>query len=295
MRLRFQNFYRYYNNLSIEDTIEYFSIFGGVEELIEIDISPTLSQSISNNILKNFSQYSNIIAPSYLSKKPYRDVLIAIAKGDGRVSNILKRSHIYDSITKDILDELIELEILKEEYSREKPIKQHPKQKLKKHLRGYQIESKIRFVEPFYRFWFGFVEPFILEIEGNIYDNFIQYFELHHNRLMSLVFEQLSNEIINYKFETISSGSYWNRDSEFDILAVTTNKKIIIGECKYKNRKICKNELTKLQYKTTQNGINVNYYALFSKNGFSKELMKSRDKNLLLYTLDDFKEYLIKD
>ena len=293
MRLRFQNFYKYYTHLSIEDTIEYFSLFGGIEELIQIDISHTLLDTINNNILKNFSQYHNIIAPSYLTQKPYRDVLIAIAKGDGRVSNILKRTTIYDSITKDIIYELIELDILKEEYSREQPLKRHPKQKLKKELRGYKIESKIRFVEPFYRFWFGFIEPFRYEIEDNFYDNFIQYFDLHHNRLMSLVFEQLSNEIINNKFETISSGSYWNRDSEFDILAITKEKKIVIGECKYKNRKICKNELTKLQYKTTQNGINTNYYALFSKNGFSKELIKSKDKNLLLYSINDFKRLLI--
>jgi len=292
MRLEFQNFYKHHNNLSIEDTIEYFAIFGGVEEFIQINISTTLLDSITNNILKNFSQYQNIIVPSYLNKKPYRDILIAIAKGDGRVSNILKRTSIYDSVTKEVIEELIELDILKEEYSREQPLKKHPKQKLKKELRGYKIESKIRFKEPFYRFWFGFIEPFYLEIEDNYYDNFIEYFNLHSNRLISLVFEQLSNEIINSQFNTVSSGNYWNRDNEFDILAITTNQKVVIGECKYKNRKICKNELSKLQYKTTQNGIKVDYYALFSKNGFSKELIKSKDKNLLLYSIDDFKGLL---
>jgi len=277
MKLRFQSFYNHNRELSIEEAIECFSIFGGVEELIDININSTLLQTISNNIFKNFLQYNNIIAPSYLTKKPYRDVLMAISNGDGRVSNILKRSHIYDSIAIEVIYELIELNILREEHSREQPIKRNPKQKLKKHLRGYQIESKIRFVEPFYRFWFGFIEPFKDEILNKNYDNFYEYFNLHYNRLISLIFEQLSNEIINYKFETISSGSYWNRDSEFDILSIT------------KNRKICKSELTKLQYKSFQNGINANYYALFSKNGFSRELLKSKNKELLLFDLDDFK------
>ncbi|SHO81708.1 hypothetical protein MNB_SV-15-1254 [hydrothermal vent metagenome] len=224
MKLRFQSFYNHNRELSIEEAIECFSIFGGVEELIDININSTLLQTISNNIFKNFLQYNNIIAPSYLTKKPYRDVLMAISNGDGRVSNILKRSHIYDSIAIEVIYELIELNILREEHSREQPIKRNPKQKLKKHLRGYQIESKIRFVEPFYRFWFGFIEPFKDEILNKNYDNFYEYFNLHYNRLISLIFEQLSNEIINYKFETISSGSYWNRDSEFDILSITKNR-----------------------------------------------------------------------
>ncbi|HHO65228.1 MAG TPA: hypothetical protein ENJ71_01770, partial [Epsilonproteobacteria bacterium] len=91
------------------------------------------------------------------------------------------------------------------------------------------------------------------------------------------------------KSPLLSSGSYWDQYSEFDILAVTRDKKLILGECKYKDRKICKNELNKLKDKALQSGIPVDLYALFSKSGFSNELLGMKDKNLLLFDLNDLK------
>ncbi|RUM71600.1 MAG: hypothetical protein DSZ09_02805, partial [Sulfurovum sp.] len=109
----------------------------------------------------------------------------------------------------------------------------------------------------------------------------------------SLVYEQLSNDLlIHYyanKSPIISAGSYWNIYSEFDILAVNKEKKIILGECKYKERNVCKNELTKLKQKALESGIKVDIYALFSKSGFSKELLQMQSNTLLLFDLDDLK------
>lgn len=69
-------------------------------------------------------------------------------------------------------------------------------------------------------------------------------------------------------------------------------KKIILGECKYKDRTVCKNELTKLKMKAAESGIKVDVYALFSKSGFSKELLGMKNENLLLFDLNDLKKIL---
>ncbi len=87
-------------------------------------------------------------------------------------------------------------------------------------------------------------------------------------------------------------GSYWDKNSEFDILAKREDNKIILGECKYKNRKICKNELSKLKLKAKESNIDVDIYTLFSKNGFSNELLNSNIHNLLLFELKDFSKLL---
>jgi len=73
---------------------------------------------------------------------------------------------------------------------------------------------------------------------------------------------------------------------------VSKSKKIILAECKYKERKICKNELTKLQQKAQYSGIKVDVYALFSKSGFSKELLSMKSDNLLLFELNDLETLL---
>ncbi len=70
---------------------------------------------------------------------------------------------------------------------------------------------------------------------------------------------------------------------------MSQDKKVILGECKYKDRKVCKNELTKLKVKALESNINVDVYALFSKSGFSNELLQTQDEDLLLFDLNDLK------
>jgi hypothetical protein len=105
-------------------------------------------------------------------------------------------------------------------------------------------------------------------------------------------FNGYSSQYYKHSVPLLSSGSYWDQYSEFDILAITADKKLILGECKYKERKICKNELNKLKDKALQSGIIVDIYALFSKSGFSNELMQIKEENILLFDLNDLKQLL---
>jgi hypothetical protein len=102
----------------------------------------------------------------------------------------------------------------------------------------------------------------------------------------------LSNDLILKEFDITESGSYWDRYIELDIMAKTSNGKTIAGEAKWKNQKISKNTLNKLQKKCELAGLKVDYFALFSKSGFSNELLKKHDKNVLLYDIDSFKGLL---
>jgi len=243
------------------------------------------------------SQYYNfkeLIDPSYLLEEPYKRVLKAVARGDGRLSNIFKKARVGEILGREILYELNSLEIVNFEESRELPIRAYPNQKIKKSLRSYQIEPKVRFNSPFLRFWFGFVAPFERDLEGGRADRFVENFENHFSRLNSLIFEQLSNELLNQYFNNtlITLGSYWDKNSEFDIFAKSRSGVVIIGECKYKNRKICGNELFKLKQKIKLSNLKADKLALFSKSGFSNELLKSNSKDLILFELKDFKSLL---
>ena len=244
----------------------------------------------------NIKKFKALISPSYLLEPPYRNLLIAVARGDGKLLNVFKRAKINEIAGSELLSELTDLEILQLEQSRENPLKEHPKQKLKKHLRSYRIQSKVRFRVPFLRFWFGFVEPYKRDIEQGKTEAFLENYRHHRDRCISLTFEQLSNDLLELYFSDkdplLSKGSFWDRHSEFDLYAISRSKKVILGECKYKGRKVCKNELNKLKEKALQSGILVDIYVLFSKNGFSNELKHSKEENLLLFELEDFKRLL---
>jgi len=277
----------------MEKAIESFSIFGGVEESIELDLFEDIETIIRFYFFSKYGDFKELINPSYLLEEPYSKILKAVARGDGRLSNIFRKARVGEALGRELLEDLRTLGVIGFEFSREMPIRSYPAQKVKKYLRSYQIEPKVRFNSPFFRFWFGFVAPFESELEEGRADRFIENFENHFSRLNSLIFEQLSNELLNHYFNNtlISFGSYWDRNSEFDIFAKTKDGISIIGECKYKNRKICGNELFKLKQKVKVSNLKADKFALFSKSGFSNELLKSDSKDLILF-VKDFKSLL---
>lgn len=292
----FQKFHQHFSYLTLEEAVEYFSILGGIGKDVELDYFEDVFTMVESNFVKDFSKFQTLVSPSYLLDTPYRELLVAVARGDGKLYSALRKAKLSESAGEKIVDELIALKILKIEYSRESPLRIHPKHKLPKDQRAYRIQDKLRFVQPFMRFWFGFVTYYRKELLLGGGQKFLENFEKQYERLRSLVYEQLCDDLLlqyyKDKEEIISSGSYWNVYSEFDILALTKSKKIILGECKYKDRSICKNELTKLKMKAAESNIKVDVYALFSKSGFSKELLGMKSESLLLFDLNDLKVLL---
>jgi hypothetical protein len=277
----------------VEQAIEYFSILGGIGKNIELDYFDDVFSMVESNFVQNFTKFQALVSPSYLLESPYREILMAVARGDGKLYSVLRKAKLNKALGEQIVQELVDLNVLKVEASRETPLRIHPKHKLKKEQRSYRVQDKLRFVQPFLRFWFGFVTYYRKDLIAGKGNAFLENFQKHYDRLRSLVYEQLCDALLIQYFEEknplISSGSFWNIHSEFDILAVTKDKKVILGECKYKDRKVCKNELTKLKAKALESGIKVDIYALFSKSGFSNELLQTQDKDLLLFDLNDLK------
>ena len=280
----------------MEQAIEYFSLYGGVDARLALDLFEDIMLSSEIHFVQQFALTERVLEPSYVSETPYREILTAVARGDGRLSNVYRRAKIGEGAGGEIVDTLAGLGMLSLEHSRQAPLRSHPKHSLKKHLRHYRIEPKVRFSKPFYRFWFGFVAPYREELQRGSSLAFMTYFQAHKERNYSLLFEQLSILLLERHFQDHdpirSQGSFWDHHSEFDLLSISTGGKIILGECKYTSRPVTKKELTKLKEKARQSGITADSYALFSKSGFSNELLGYRDEGLLLFDLEDFKQLL---
>lgn len=279
--------------MELEQAVEYFSILGGIGKNIELDYFDDVFSMVESNFVQNFSKFQTLVSPSYLLESPYREILMAVARGDGKLYSVLRKAKVSEALGEKIVQELVDLNVLKVEASRESPLRSHRKHKLKKEQRSYRVQDKLRFVQPFMRFWFGFVTYYKKDLALGKGDAFLKNFEKHYERLRSLVYEQLCDALLIQHYAEhnmiVDSGSFWNIHSEFDILAVSQDKKVILGECKYKDRKVCKNELTKLKAKAVESGLKVDVYALFSKSGFSNELLQTQDNDLLLFDLNDLK------
>ena len=302
---QFRSFYfRNYPD-DMEQLIEYFSVFGGLGW--SIDTSKPITELIESIILENFSTLNEKMQELTLNEPNNKRLLRALAVSDRRIFSAFRRAGLNNSNGGSALNFLQEKGLITLEYSREEPAKSlKPNSKLKREVARHRISHKVLFTQPFVRFWFYFIAPHTKDILEKNYENLFADFALRQNSYTSLVFEELSEILLNYHIrdsQILSSGSYWDANIEIDILTITDDEKTYIAECKWTNHKITKKELHKLEQKCEKLDIEPTQIALFCKSGFSKELLSLAGKNLALYGAEDFeallksssKEELIED
>ena len=287
---QFRSFYfRNYPD-DMEQLIEYFSVFGGLGW--SIDTSKPITELIESVILENFSTLNEKMQELTLNEPNNKRLLRALAVSDRRIFSAFRRAGLNNSNGGSALNFLQEKGLITLEYSREEPAKSlKPNSKLKREVARHRISHKVLFTQPFVRFWFYFIAPHTKDILEKNYENLFADFALRQNSYTSLVFEELSEILLNYHIrdsQIISSGSYWDANVEIDILTITDDEKLYVAECKWTNHQINKKELHKLLEKCEKLDIEPTQIALFSKRGFSKELKLNQGGDLALYSSSDF-------
>ncbi len=290
--LNFKDFHKKFPYLDIEELIIYYSIFNGHPLIEKIDLSKDFYKIIEKEIIEKV----DILRKFFIyDKKPENQeiiekILSRISKGDRKSYSTYSKDNISQPKGREFFKYLFETGIIKKELSREKPLKNDKKQILKKRLRRYKIEDKIHINNNFTRFWFTFIHPFLKENREISLKNI----KIYLDKFISLEFEKLSIlliEELHKKEKILTSGSYWDKDIEIDLLIETSLHKFA-GEVKWKNSKTCKNILNSLQSKCKLANLPIDKYLLFSKSGFSNELKSKKYPNVILYELKDFEYFL---
>lgn len=291
---QFRSFYfrNYPNDMELQ--IEYFSVFGGLGW--DIDTSKSFETLLHELIFANFEMLSEKMTQLTFNDNNNKRLLRALAVGDRRIFSAFNRAGLNNKNGGTALNYLQEKGLISIEYSREEPARSlQPQGKLKREIAKHRISHKVLFSQPFVRFWFYFIAPHIKDIKEKNYENIIKIFHERQNSYTSLVFEELSEVLLNYHIrdsQILSSGSYWDAKVEIDILTVTQDEKIYVGECKWTNHIINKKEFHKIIEKCEKLDIEPYQIAFFSKRGFSKELLSMQSKNLALYSSEDFSALL---
>jgi len=288
---QFQHFYHEHFPQEMETCVDYFSLFGGLDA--DFDTDEPMDTLITELVLDNFGYFHNEISLLIsLDDLKYHKLLSAIAIGDRRIDSACRHAHMSEAKGREAIDFFCQIGLLNMEYSREQPPqKSHPKQQFKKEIARHHISHKLRFTSPFLRFWFYFIAPNYERIARGNYASVLERFHERQFSFSSFIFEELSTHFLKEKFlndPLVSLGSYWDRQIELDILAKTKSGNTIVGECKWTNTKINKRELGKLLDKCKTAGINAQTITLFSKRGFSNELLARQSPSLQLFTVDDF-------
>jgi AAA+ ATPase superfamily predicted ATPase len=103
------------------------------------------------------------------------------------------------------------------------------------------------------------------------------------------IYEDLAVEYTLKNYPLLKAGRWWNKDEEIDVVGVN-EKFILVGECKYSNKKVGIDILKQLEAKSKKIKLNlpIKHYLLFSKSGFTKDLMEIEKNREDIVLIDRF-------
>jgi len=90
------------------------------------------------------------------------------------------------------------------------------------------------------------------------------------------------------KYELLKCGRWWNKNEEIDVVGVGDDF-LIVGECKYSNKKVGIDILEALKKKATkiESNLDIKHFMLFSKSGFTKELLSMSKNNKQIVLIEN--------
>ena len=280
--LSFEYLSAFFPTKSEIELIELYTVLYGVPKYLELfRESDTIFEAIEKNILdKNAFLYEEprfILQNEVNEPMTYFTILETIANGEHKLGNIAgKLNKNVQNITS-FISKLIELEIIYKEV----PVTEKLPNKSKKGL--YFIKDN------FFRFWFSYVLPYKSQLElGNINYAMIKIKE-NFSGFVAKVYEDLAVEYTLKNYPILKAGRWWSKDEEIDVVGVSETF-MLVGECKYSNKKVGTDVLAQLEAKSKKIELKlpIKYYLLFSKSGFTQDLLEIEKKREDVVLIDRF-------
>ena len=285
------------SNYSNEDKVKYYGCIGGTPHyLAQIDQNESFESNIKD-LYFNISGYlydepMMLLQQELREPAMYNSIISAIASGCSRLNEISTKINEESSKTVKYLNTLIGLRIIYKEYPFGEDIASSRK-------------GVYRISDLCFSFWYRYVFPNKQGIEQGVGDIIAETeaFPKLSDYIGKPPFEEIcrqylirQNRMGNLPFAATSFGCWWGNDSkenkqaDIDVIAANKNdKKIIIGECKWKNQFNDVGEIKKLMDKTYLiPGYQEYYFMFFSKVPFSTgaKKLEKETPNLKLLELD---------
>lgn len=288
--LDFNSARKFMANVDVKIQMAYFSIFSGVPYYLNfINESKTLEDNIKSAILNNgsvlFNEVEFLLKQELREVAQYNAIIESIAVGDTKINEIYQKTGIEKTKLPYYISSLMDLGIVTKEY----PATIKIKEQSKKRSGIYKLDNS------YFKFYYSMVYPYLSELSEGNEDVILE--EVILKRLSSFVsyeFEKLAIRVVRemgknktLPIRPIKIGRWWRKNVEIDIVAFDVNNNFLVGECKWTKEKIGKKILDELKEKVKhieQNMLTVSYI-LFSKSGFTEELLKEAEgmKDLILF------------
>ena len=272
-----------------EEQAIFFSATGGIPEYVShINSALSLKDNLidlffsDNGVL--YEEPGNLLKQELREPSTYNDIISAIAKGASRLNEISTKTHIESNKCSKYITSLMALGIIK----KEQPITENNSKKT-----IYLLNDQM------FRFWYSFVLDNMSRIisgDGHLIYEKIVLPQLTH--YMGIAFENICKEYLseqssleNTPFYFQKLGRWWGnnakekRQEEIDILAFF-EEKAAFCECKWKKEPVGLEVFQALVNKADLfPQFTEKYYYIFSKTGFTEELISYVEKNEKCYLI----------
>ncbi len=274
-----------------EEQVFTWGVFGGVPYYLEeVDPAASLGANIQRTILSRHGTLHD--EPDYVLRMElteptrYFSILEAIAGGRTSRNEIAGTTGIDYNQLSTYLNRLSRLRLIDQHV----PVTEQ-KERTKR--------SRYRIRDPFFRFWFHFV-----------YGNGDRYEDFGDNAYETLIEPELA-DFVSESFEglccaalrtlypqhTITDvGQWWYREHEVDVVGLTTDDTLLVGECKFQRSPLDYDAFSTLQthadelrWTPANGGTPTQEYALFSRSGFTPAVEDAAENrtDLQLFDLEE--------
>ena len=269
------------------DAMNVYAMTGGVAQYVMFfkeykDVPSAISYLYFNRNGRLFLESGNYLNQEFKDATTYNMILRFLGSSDKKASDIASFTKIDNRAIYSYLNKLEELNIIEIVN-----IPLNSKKDKRYHISDLYLRFAYTFIEPNISLIVSLEEkakPFILNEQYNEYLGFI-YEEIIRNNLYQLA---LSKKL---SFMPIGIGKWWGNiylngkwcESEIDVVGINGNN-LVLGECKYRNKKVGIKELDNLKYKASfiaKEGQQITYL-LASESGFTDELLQLKSKDIVL-------------
>lgn len=276
--------------LSNEENAIIYGITGGVPHYIrKLDVRKTIKDSLIDNLFETssylYEEPNNLLKQELREPSVYNSIITAIAEGSTRLVSIANAVGLDTSTCNKYISVLINLGII---------------EKIEPVLDKNKKKVIYRIADNFFRFWYRFVPTnHMLIYSGRIKEAYEDCVGSYINSYMGLIFEDICKQYLLYYAKQLpiqinDIGEWWGnnpvekKEMQLDIVAIGSKKNntkagknYIIGSCKFTNEKVSEKELDLIKHyaSTFVKEKDKCYYIIFSKQGFTKELLEKEKKN----------------
>lgn len=282
--------------ISNEDKVKYYACIGGTPHyLAQIHPKQSFEENMKRLYFRNtgylYSESFMLLQQELREPAVYNSIIASIASGASKFNDIVMKTGEEKTKIAKYIKTLVDMRILE----RISPFGENPQTSRK---------SIYRISDNCYHFWYRFVFGNQAEIDSGVGDILAEQ-EVFGETLAAFIgkpaFEQIClqymirlNKERKLPFLATQFGKWWGNDNvkreetDFDLcLGDKTGKRIIIGECKWRNEAASKADIEAWMEKNyLLSTYTDRYYVYFSKSGYTEEAKRLEEQNPKLQLLE---------